>query len=122
MTRSFFDGSLTVTVAPGTAAPLASLTLPTIEPVISCPNAVDPRQTLIAIASRIDINLCLLIFFVLFFFPRNEIQCIAIHKNCLSFWTFIQIFVIGSYGDVPREMVKSLKTKDICQSIKTGFV
>jgi hypothetical protein len=69
-TKSDFEGSVTVTVAPGTPAPLESFTVPTMEPVISCPITNPLRNIAVAIQNKIDINFCLIITFFLFP-PKN---------------------------------------------------
>jgi hypothetical protein len=60
-TELSFDGSVIVTVAPGTTAPAESLTEPTIDPEISCPIARLLKQSDIAKANKIDVHVFLLV-------------------------------------------------------------
>jgi hypothetical protein len=65
-----FDGSLIVTVAPGTTAPEVSFTVPTIAPVISCPRASPLRQIVNARANRIELH----VFFLIVFLPCSKLE------------------------------------------------
>src|SRR4051794_34904451 len=62
---SFFVGSRTVTVAPATVAPFASLTVPVNEPVVSCPKLIPLKQNVrVSAAKRAN-----QVFFIIFL-PR----------------------------------------------------
>src|SRR5687767_11312869 len=97
---------LTLTVALGTSAPVGSLTVPRRVPETVCAVSSATHSPAIKRRETTIFNVKVVVFFIIFRLFWNVIDVPELpvnHKNYLRFRSFIQIFVIDTHGQNPRE-------------------